>query len=559
MSLLIPLQSIHIMMIRRYFITLILIFLISIQGNGQQYYDIIIHCDEHVTPEILLEKLNTNNTYETDLNHQIQKLSRSMNIWKLKINSNKSRLEFMSGLRKIPGIIAAQYDQKVLRRGEIIPSDVYFNQQWNIRNVGQIGGKIGADCKASFAWSLPWKKTTAFGDTIVVAVIDDMYDTTITEIDWFRNKWDVPNNGIDDDANGYIDDHYGWNTISDDGNIQVSSISNYHGSHVSGIIGAKGNNDTGVAGIHWGVKILPIVGANVGNVSDIIQAYNYVIEQKKMYLQSGGTKGAFIVATNSSFGLDNEFPTDQPIWCAMYDSMGKYGILSAAATTNALSDVDIMGDIPSTCASEFLIVVTSSNFEDQHTTRGYGKIAVDISAPGEGIFSSDPGKIFSAKSGTSFASPHLAGAVSLLFSLTNSTFINKYTTDMPTNILKIKEAIMSGVDTISALGIRNKSSGRLNLYKSGLKAMALNASVTLSNTTEQEELKIQINESNILIEVPMNYSKVTICDLTGRSILQQKLYSDIQNRISKENFPPGLYLFTFEGEHNSKITKKIVF
>ena len=130
---------------------------------------------------------------------------------------------------------------------------------------------------------------------------------------------------------------------------------------------------------------------------------------------------------------------------------------------------------------------------------------------------------------------------------------------MPTNILKIKEAIMSGVDTISALGIRNKSSGRLNLYKSGLKAMALNASVTLSNTTEQEELKIQINESNILIEVPMNYSKVTICDLTGRSILQQKLYSDIQNRISKENFPPGLYLFTFEGEHNSKITKKIVF
>lgn len=540
-----------------------LFFLIILGGaplflKAQHSYDIIFHLKPEVNGWILFSGKNKSNQTDIYSNSLPEQLSQSMNIWRQVFVSDLSKEIFLQKLRAQPEVISAQFNDKVFLRAEVLPNDIYFNQQWNLRNVGQIGGKVGADCKASFAWSLPWKKTNAKGDPLVVAVIDDVVDTAISEINWFRNINDTPNNGIDDDGNGYIDDYYGWNTISNNGDVQAPSAGYYHGSHVCGIIGAKGNNDTGTVGIHWGVKVLPIVGANVSDVSDIIQAYNYVIDQKKLYLQTNGSKGAYIVATNSSFGIDNQFQADQPIWCAMYDSMGKYGILSAAATTNALSDVDVMGDIPSTCTSEFLIMTTSSNFADQHTTRGYGKNSVDISAPGEGIFSTNPSFTFSAKSGTSFASPHIAGAVSFLFSTTSDSFTARYQRNMPTQILQIKKALMEGVDTIAGLSIRNKTSGRLNIYKAALKLNTPLDTVTSALTAiDFFEVNVRNFEENLLIEWLGEIKQISLFDLTGNLILSKSVQGEESLIVEKENFSTGLYLLIFESEKGYRVIKKI--
>lgn len=540
-----------------------LLFLMGLLGLSaslfaQHQYDVIVHVKPNVNATALFVANHKTNQIAFFASAPPEALSSSMNIWRAVVETALSKEQFMQQLRARPEVIAAQFNEKAYLRAEVLPNDVYFNQQWNLRNIGQMGGKIGADCKASFAWGLPWNNTNAKGDPLVVAVIDDAIDTAISEIKWFRNINDTPNNGIDDDANGYIDDHYGWNTIANNGDVQVPSAGYYHASHVCGIIGAKGNNDTGVAGIHWGVKILPIVGANVSDVSDIIQAYAYVIEQKKLYLQTNGNKGAYIVATNSSFGIDNEFPVDQPIWCAMYDSMGKYGILSAAATTNALSDVDVMGDIPSTCASEFLLVATSSNFADQHTTRGYGKNSVDISAPGEGIFSTNPAFAFSAKSGTSFAAPHLAGAVSFLFATASDSFEARYSRNMPEQVLLIKKALMEGVDTIAGLSIRNKTSGRLNIYKAALK---LNESkdtlVNAINIPDHMQVQVKNIGEQLIIEWQGPAKQISLFDLAGNRIMSKGVAGEERAIIEKENFATGIYLLIFEHENGYRIINKI--
>lgn len=527
------------------------------KGQAQSVYEVLVLLQPHqsfvnISREVLSWNQNTSEKIETT-----EQVTNSMNIWKASFETSLPKEVFMQRLRNINGVIAAQFNEKVYLRGEVLANDILFNQQWNLRNVGQVGGKPGADCKASFAWSLPWKNTTAAGDTIVVAVIDDMFDTIIREINWFRNRADVPGNGIDDDANGYIDDHYGWNTLSNDGNVQINSTANYHGSHVAGIIGAYGNNDTGMAGIQWGVKILPIVGANVSDVSDIIQAYNYVIDQKKMYLSSGGTKGAYIVATNSSFGIDNQFAVDQPIWCAMYDSMGKYGIISSAATTNAMSDVDVTGDIPSTCASEFLIMVSSSNFMDQHTTRGYGKYSIDIHAPGENIYSTNPANLFSAKSGTSFASPHAAAAISFLFGVAGNKWITQYSSNMAARCLDIKQTILKGVDTIAGLANKNLTSGRLNLYKAGQLIMQKDSVVSEVKGELMDADKLIVSNGQLYLEPNMQTVKILLTDISGQLIKTWNPQGEMRILWDKEFCVQGIYLIIFEKENGQRDIIKI--
>src|SRR5690606_9496705 len=145
-----------------------------------------------------------------------------------------------------------------------------------------------------------------------------------------KNTDETPNNGIDDDNNGYVDDYDGWNAYNSTGNIPSAN----HGTHVAGIAGAIGNNEIGISGVNWNVKTMPIAGSS-GNEATVVEAYAYALEMRARYNETDGDEGAFIVVTNTSFGVDMGDPTNFPIWCSMYDELGEVGILSCAATANA--------------------------------------------------------------------------------------------------------------------------------------------------------------------------------------------------------------------------------
>lgn len=133
---------------------------------------------------------------------------------------------------------------------------------------------------------------------------------------------------------------------------------------------------------------------------------------KRDYLNSNGSKGAFIVSSNLSGGFD-AFPQDFPLVCQAYDSLGSVGILNSVATINENFDIDIAGDIPGLCPSPYLIVVTNTDRNDIKVEAGFSKINVDISAAGEDIPMLDESGNIREESGCSFSSPHLAGAISL--------------------------------------------------------------------------------------------------------------------------------------------------
>lgn len=100
-----------------------------------------------------------------------------------------------------------------------------------------------------------------------------------------------------------------------------------------------------------------VAGGNT--VAHILSSYDYVLNARERYNASGGTEGAFVVAVNCSWGINYGQPANAPLWCAAFDSLGQAGILSVASTANIPLNVDVYGDLPTACASDFLVAVTS--------------------------------------------------------------------------------------------------------------------------------------------------------------------------------------------------------
>ncbi len=363
--------------------------------------------------------------------------------------------------RRHPMVELAQFNHFIESR-ETIPADPDFGFQWNLKNTGQNGGTVDADVDATDAWDITTGGLTAMGDNIVIAIVDDGFDIDHTDLYFWKNEDEIPNNGIDDDGNGYIDDYDGWSAYSHTGNITQAD----HGTHVTGIAAAKGNNDMGVTGINWNTPVMPVQGSSTIE-SYVVEAYSYVYEMRKRYNESNGSTGAFIVSSNSSFGVNMGQPEDYPIWGAMYDSMGVEGILSATATANASWNIDELGDIPTAFPNESLISVTNTTNKDElNTSAGYGLTTIDLGAPGSGIYSTRQDNSYGLKSGTSMASPHVAGAVALMYAAATADFIEACHEDPAGMALVIKQYILNGTDPLPTLEGKSVSGGRLNINKS---------------------------------------------------------------------------------------------
>ncbi|MBR4147184.1 MAG: S8 family peptidase [Bacteroidales bacterium] len=377
-------------------------------------------------------------------------LSERLNIWLFETDDKAESHEAkMDCLWKHPDVRVIQNNHTNISLREVIPDDPFFGQQW-----------APAIMQLPQAWeTFTTGGITVTGDTIVVAVIDGGVNLNHEDLSLWKNRLEIPNNGIDDDNNGYVDDYAGWNAYNHNGNVSSSD----HGTHVAGIVGAVGNNGTGVCGVNWNVKVMPICGSS-GNESVVVEAYSYVLEMRARYNETNGAEGAFVVATNSSFGVDYGNPDNYPIWCSMYDEMGNVGILSCGAGPNMNVNVDVVGDVPSTCPGDYLIGVTNTTSADvKYTSAGYGINNIDIGAPGTGIYSTVPNG-YGNKTGTSMATPQVTGTIALMYAAMPEEMILACKSDPASFGLSVRESLLDGADRLVSLEGLVADARRLNAY-----------------------------------------------------------------------------------------------
>jgi serine protease len=383
-------------------------------------------------------------------------VSAYMNIWLYSFDENEiSKAELLRVLATTEGVDIAQANHIIESR--LTPNDPFFGQQWYHVQSGD------HDIDTDLAWDITTGGTTALGDEIVVCVIEPS-GANWALADLVDNHWtntnEIPDNNIDDDGNGYVDDVNGWNINNDSDAIGTGN----HGTQVSSMIGARGDNNSGIAGVNWDVKIMQV---QLGGISEanVIAAYEYPMTMRKLYNQTNGEMGAFVVATNSSWGTDNGQPEEAPLWCAMYDSLGTYGVLSCGSTANNNVNIDVVGDLPTACPSEFLLSVTATNNNDVRTFSGYGQTTIDLGAPGENVYLANNNG-YSNTSGTSFASPCVAGAIALLYSAPCTSFMQIVNADAAEGAMMALNYIYDGVDAVANLSDECVTGGRLNINNS---------------------------------------------------------------------------------------------
>lgn len=319
---------------------------------------------------------------------------------------------------------------------ETRPNDPRYGSLWGMEKIGM---------------PRVWDSTVGTGG-VVVAVFDTGMD--LTHPDLAANLWinpgEIDGNGIDDDGNSYIDDISGWDFY--DNNNDPSDVQQ-HGTHVAGTVGAVGNNGIGVAGVGWDIRLLPIKffgynssGQLEGYTSDAVSGMYYVIDLAR--------RGVPVRVTNHSWGGTSESTLLKDV----FRIAGNYGIVHVAAAgngTGAERDNDLYPHYPASFDLSNMVAVANTTASDGLSSSSYfGATSVDLGAPGEGILSTVPWGGYGTKFGTSMASPHVAGALALLFDLFPD--------------MSWQEAcalLFDGVDPLASLSGLCTTGGRLNVYR----------------------------------------------------------------------------------------------
>ena len=335
----------------------------------------------------------------------------------------------------------------------VIPNDPRFKDQWYLKKIG-----------ATNAWA-----TTTGSSNVVVAVIDTGVD--YKHPDLAANMWrnpgetgldangnDKATNGIDDDGDGYVDDVYGIDAENGTGNpmdtgyFRPSEAPTYHGTFCAGIIGAVGNNGTGMTGLNWKCQIMAIhfygdlsKATDRPWVSHTLAAFDYVVMMKR--------RGVNIRITSNSVWGNAFFPAVRDAMAAA----GREGILNVCIAGNEPNDQDLLPiSFPGANDERSIVSVAASNEADRLTDfSGFGRSTVDIAAPGINMVSTVKGGGYgSGYFGTSFACPQVAAAAALLLAVRPDLTVDE-----------IKAAIFSSVDQPPSLQGKVVTHGRLNVAR----------------------------------------------------------------------------------------------
>lgn len=457
---------------KKYYLSLSIIFLVilcSLNVQAQTHDDKMTHVKGDVLVQLLHNKdfddlQKDMMTINPDFKVQ-KRFSKALNAYLIQFDpSAYSQVQAQEIMWQVPYVIAVQNNHFVEERANT-PLDPQYSTQWHHNNNGGAGGTADADIDTDDAWDITTGGLTDFGDTIVVCILEgsggDLNHEDLQENAWFNYAED-PTNGVDDDNNGYVDDYRGWNISNNNDNIGAGN----HGTAVAGMIGAKGDNNLGVTGVNWDVKLMMVSGFSANTESSVLAAYDYPLTMRQMYNNSNGTEGAFVVVTNASWGINGGDPADAPLWCNMYDTLGYYGILSCGATANNNVNIDQVGDLPTACPSEYLISVTATDNNDERTFSGYGPVNIDIGAPGDLVFLPKNTDDYDYTSGTSFASPLTAGVVALLYSAPCPSFMTIVNDDPALGAEMVRDYIYNGVDVVSYLTGEVATDGRINAFNS---------------------------------------------------------------------------------------------
>jgi len=256
------------------------------------------------------------------------------------------------------------------------PDDTSFNLQWGLNNTGQtVNGASGvsdSDIDAPEAWD-----TTTGSSSVVIAVIDTGIDYNHPDI--AGNIWtnpDDPADGADNDGNNLVDDVRGWDFVDNDNDPMDF---NGHGSHIAGIMGAVGNNAAGIAGVVWNAKLMNLRVLDRfgdGTTLGISAAIKYAVNKKADVI-------------NMSLGGGN----DDTILRDAVTEAEKAGIIIVTAAGNTGVDIDIAPLYPASYTNSNIIAVTASDQSDGLPSfASYGRISVDVAAPGVNIYSLKPGR-----------------------------------------------------------------------------------------------------------------------------------------------------------------------
>lgn len=408
-------------------------------------------------------------------------------------------------LQSSPEVLQVQADRTV--RFRTLPNDQWIGRQWPVHKI-----------ELDKVWDLTSGGLTTQGDTIVIAILDQGFD--VDHEDLFENIWqnqaEIPFDGIDNDRNGYVDDEMGWNFVGNAPDFSPNS----HGSSVAGIIGARGNNNIGVAGVNWQIKLMLF---QISEVSHIISAYEYIVQQRQLYNDTDGREGAYIVATNASFGADDVFCTREPIWGRMYDELGAVGILTGAGASNRGNNIDQSGDIPATCASPYIINVLNTNEADQkEPNSSYSTTYIDMASPGENSYTTKPFDRYGLFGDNSASAPHMTGAIGLLYALACPDLIEASKRRPAQTALLMKDFLLQGVDIVPGLDQYTLTGGRLNVWNA---AQLLLASCELEQEAELAWEGVYPNPAEDILYLEFLLSSEADYTINIFSLLGQRVYS----------------------------------
>ncbi|MBA4147106.1 MAG: S8 family serine peptidase [Verrucomicrobia bacterium] len=306
---------------------------------------------------------------------------------------------------------------------------------WHLHNTGQSGGVADADIDAPEAW-----QTLNSASNIVIAIVDT--GIRYTHEDLAANMWtnpgEIPGNGIDDDGNGYVDDVYGINAANNTGN-PIDTLG--HGTQVAGVAGAVGNNGVGIVGVSWRVKLMAcrfFSDSGDGFLSDAIQSIDYA-----------RAKGAHII--NASF-VNTSYSSS---FYTAINNCRTAGIIFVAAAGNDTINNDATPYYPASYNLDNIVAVAATTRIDSLASySNYGATSVDLGAPGSSLYTTyhTGDSAYVINSGTSFASPLVAGAFALMKA--------RYPQETYKQLI---DRVLASTDPLPSLSGKCVTGGRLNL------------------------------------------------------------------------------------------------